>query len=70
MSVTYKPNSKLFYHKYGLKSLPRLREILVKQRIKYMIQMTNTLDILSPEFKTFFSNRFSRSKFTYSKFVK
>lgn len=59
MSVPYKPNSKLFYHKYGVKSLSRLRETLVKQRSKYMIQMTNTLDILFPEFKPFFSNRFS-----------
>ena len=59
MSVPYKPNSKLFYHKYSLKSLSRLRETLVKQRSKYMIQMTCTLDILFPEFKPFFSNRFS-----------
>ena len=59
MSVPYKPNSKLFYHKYGVKSLSRLRETLVKQRSKYMLQMTNTLDILFPEFKPFFSNRFS-----------
>lgn len=59
MSVPYKPNSKLFYHKYSIKSLSRLRETLVKQRSKYMIQMTNTLDILLPEFKPLFSNRFS-----------
>ena len=59
MSVPYKPNSKLFYHKYSLKSLSRLRETLVKQRSKYMVQMTNTLDILFPEFKPFFYNRFS-----------
>lgn len=26
MSVPYKPNSKLFYHKYSIKSLSRLRE--------------------------------------------
>ena len=59
MSVPYKPNSKLFYHKYSIKSPSRLRETLVKQRSKYMVQMTNTLDILFPEFKPFFSNRFS-----------
>lgn len=59
MSVPYKPNSCLFYHKYGVKSLSRLRETLVKQRSKYMVQMTNTLDILFPEFKPFFSSRFS-----------
>lgn len=59
MSVPYKPNSKLFYHKYGLKSLTRLRETLVKQRSKYMIQLTNVLDIIFPEFNPFFNNRFS-----------
>ena len=59
MSVPYKPNSKLFYHKYSIKSLSRLRETLVKQRSKYLVQMTNILDILFPEFKPFFYNRFS-----------
>lgn len=59
MSVPYKPNSKLFYHKYGLKSLTRLRKTLVKQRSKYMVQLTNVLDIVFPEFKPFFNNRFS-----------
>ena len=59
MSVPYKPNSKLFYHKYSIKSLSRLREILVKQRSKYMVQLTNILDIVFPEFKPFFNNRFS-----------
>ena len=59
MSVPYKPNSKLFYHKYSIKSLSRLRETLVKQRSKYMVQLTNVLDIVFPEFKPFFNNRFS-----------
>lgn len=59
MSVPYKPNSKLFYHKYSIKSLSRLRETLVKQRSKYMVQLTNILDITFPEFKAFFNNRFS-----------
>ena len=59
MSVPYKPNSRLFYHKYSIKSLSRLRETLVKQRSKYMVQLTNILDIVFPEFKPFFNNRFS-----------
>jgi len=59
MSVPYKPNSKLFYHKYSIKSLTRLRETLVKQRSKYMVQMTNVLDIVFPEFKPSFNNKFS-----------
>ena len=61
MSVPYKPNSYLFYHKYSIKSLSRLRENLVKQRSKYMVQITNVLDVLFPEFKPFFSNRFSNT---------
>ena len=61
MSVPYKPNSKLFYHKYSIKSLTRLREILIKQSSKYLVQVTNILDILFPEFKPFFSNRFSNT---------
>ena len=59
MSVPYKPNPKLFYHKYSIKSLTRLRETLVKQRSKYKVQLTNILDMIFPEFKPFFSNSFS-----------
>ena len=59
MSVPYKPNSKLFYLKYSIKSLSRLWETLVKQRSKYMVQLTNILDIVFPEYKPFFNNRFS-----------
>ncbi len=58
MSVPYKPNSSLFYHKYSIKSLSRLRETLVKQRSKYKVQLTNILDMIFPEFKPFFSNSF------------
>ena len=58
MSVPYKPNSNLFYHKYSIKSLTRLRETLVKQRSKYKVQLTNILDMIFPEFKPFFSNYF------------
>ena len=58
ISVPYKPNSKLFYHKYSIKSLTRLRENLVKQRSKYKVQLTNILDIIFPEFKPFFNNSF------------
>ena len=58
MSVPYKPNSPLFYHKYSIKSLSRLRETLIKQRSKYLVKLTNILDILFPEYKPFFSNQF------------
>ena len=69
MSVPYKPNSKLFYHSYSIKSLSRLRETLVKQRSKYLVRMTNILDILFPEFKSFFSNRLnSTAIFIFNKY--
>lgn len=61
MSVPYKPNSKLFYHKYSIKSLTRLRETLVKQRSKYKVQLTNILDMIFPELKPFFNNSFGAS---------
>lgn len=61
MSVPYKPNSQLFYHKYSIKSLSRLRETLVKQRSKYLVQLTNVLDILFPEYKPFFANHFGNT---------
>ena len=58
MSVPYKPNSCLFYHKYSIKSLSKLRETLVKQRSKYKVQLINILDMIFPEFKPFFSHSF------------
>lgn len=58
MSVPYKANSQIFYHKYSIKSLSRSREDFVKQRSNYLVQITNTLDILFPEYKSFFSNKF------------
>ncbi len=61
ISVDYKPHPKQFYHKYSLKSLSRLREKLVKQRSYYEVQITNTLDIIFPEFKPFFNNDFSKT---------
>ena len=61
ISVDYKPHPKQFYHKYSLKSLSRMREKLVKQRSYYEVQITNTLDIIFPEFKPFFNNNFSKT---------
>lgn len=61
ISVDYKPHPKQFYHKYSLKSLSRMREKLVKQRSYYEVQITNTLDIIFPEFKPFFNNDFSKT---------
>ena len=59
MSVNYKPYQKQFYHKYALKSLTRRREAFVHQRSYFKVELTNILDIIFPEFKSFFSNSFS-----------
>ena len=63
ISVDYKPHPIQFYHKYSLKSLTRLREKLVKQRSYYEVQITNTLDIIFPELKPAFDNKFSATLF-------
>ncbi len=63
ISVDYKPHPTQFYHKYSLKSLTRLREKLVKQRSYYEVQITNILDIIFPELKPAFDNKFSRTLF-------
>ena len=48
-----------FYHIYALKSLTRKRETLIKARSKQLIELTNILDIIFPEFKPFFGNKFT-----------
>ena len=58
-TIEYKPYPTGFYHMYSLKSLTRLRESMIRQRSKYMVQITNVLDHIFPEYKPFFSNRFS-----------
>lgn len=58
-SVDYKPHPKQFYHKYALKSLSRRRTTLVRQRSQYMIEITNILDLIFPEIKSFFDGEFS-----------
>ena len=59
MSVPYKPNSNLLYNIYSLKSLCRTRELLIKERSKFAVLLTNELDKSFPELKPFFNNRFS-----------
>ena len=56
MSVPYKPNSLLLYHIYSLKSLCRSRELLIKERSKFAVLLTNELDKSFPELKPFFNN--------------
>lgn len=59
MSVSYKPNSNLLYNIYTLKSLCRSRELLVKERSKFQVLLTNELDLTFPELKPFFNNKIS-----------
>lgn len=55
----YRPNPTAFYSKFALKQLTRLRNSLVSGRSRYLIQITNVLDCIFPEFKPFFGNKFS-----------
>ena len=59
MSVPYKPNSDLLYTIFTLKSLCRSREILIKERSKFAVILTNELDKSFPEIKPFFNNMIS-----------
>ena len=59
MSVPYVPNSKILYHINSLKSLCRTRELLIKERSKFAVLLTNELDKSFPEIKTFFNNTIS-----------
>ena len=59
ISVDYKPHPSQFYHKFALKSLSRKRDKLVFQRSYYLMQITNILDLIFPEFKPLFDNKFS-----------
>ena len=59
MSVPYKPNSRLLYNIYSLKSLCRSREQLIKERCKFEVLLTNELDKSFPELKPFFNNKIS-----------
>ncbi|MEE1246837.1 MAG: IS110 family transposase, partial [Acutalibacteraceae bacterium] len=59
MTVEYKPNPPTLYHIEALKSLTRFRDKLVKLRSRQLVELTNILDKVFPEFKPFFSNRFS-----------
>ena len=50
MTVEYKPYPSSFYHLDKLKSLTRFRNSLVRQRSKQLVELTNVLDKLFPEF--------------------
>lgn len=61
MSVPFKPNSHLLYTIYSLKSLCRSRELLIKERSKFLVLLTNELDKSFPELKPFFNNTISNT---------
>ncbi len=55
----YRPHQTSFYQIFALKQLTRLRSSLVSQRSRYLVQLTNVLDCIFPEFKPLFGNKFS-----------
>ena len=59
MTVEYKPYPPSFYHLDKLKSLTRFRDSLVRQRSRQLVDLTNVLDKVFPEFKPFFKGRLS-----------
>ena len=59
MTVEYKPYPPSFYHTEKLKSLTRFRDSLIRQRSHQLVELTNILDKVFPEFKPFFKGRFS-----------
>ena len=59
MTVEYKPYLSSFYHIEKLKSLTRFRDSLVRQRSRQLVELTNILDKIFPEFKPFFGGKFS-----------
>lgn len=58
-TIEYKPYRFSSYHIQELKSLTRERESMVKQRSLQLVHLTNILDQLFPEFKSFFDNKLS-----------
>ena len=59
MTVEYKPYPPSFYHMDQLKSLTRFRDSLVRQHSRQLVELTNILDKVFPEFKPFFGGKFS-----------
>ena len=59
LEKAYQPSPTSFYSKFALKQLTRLRSSLVKNRSRFLVQLTNVLDCIFPEFKPFFGNKFS-----------
>lgn len=56
-SIDYKTLHTRFYHINELKQLVRFRHVQMMNRSKVLIEMTNILDRIFPEFKPFFNER-------------
>lgn len=63
LSVDYKVYPVKSYHIQELKSLTRYYKTLVKKHSKELVALTNVLDLVFPEFKPFFGNRFSKTAY-------
>jgi transposase len=59
MEKVYRTHQTSFYNLFSLKQLTRLRADLVGQRSHTLVQLTNVMDCVFPEFKPFFSKKFS-----------
>ena len=57
MTVEYKPYPPLLYHIEKLKSLTRFRDSLIRLRSRQLVELTNILDKVFPEFKPFFGGK-------------
>ncbi|MCK5388455.1 MAG: IS110 family transposase, partial [Candidatus Izimaplasma sp.] len=58
LSVEYKIYPVKSYHINDLKSLTRYYKTLVKKRSQEIVNITNSLDLIFPEFKPFFKNKY------------
>jgi transposase len=61
LSVEYKVYPVKSYHMEDIKSLTRYYKTLTKNRSKEIVNLTNILDYIFPEFKPFFHNKFSKT---------
>jgi transposase len=63
LSIDYKVYPVKSYHIQEIKSLTRYYKRLVKRRSKELVNLTNILDYVFPEFKPFFNGKFSKTAF-------
>jgi len=61
LSVDYNTYSSKSYQNYSLKSLTRFNESITKQHSRLLLDLTNILDLIFPEFKPFFGKKFTRT---------